>query len=74
MMLPYGTNVRSTMSHNPERGMIVGFGTIMWPTSANIGGDGGTPYPVYLVQIADGSGYDRSACVVLRADRVEVEE
>ena len=70
-MLPIGTLIRTTRN-NYERGEIVGYGAICWPSSANISGDGGIMHPVYLVQIAEGSKYEQSACIVFRADKVEV--
>lgn len=71
MILPYGTRVRSVASS--ERGTIVGYGTITWPNSPNVGGDGGQPVAVYLVQLdgCEGSGYGRSAAAIFRVDRTE---
>ncbi len=73
-MLPYLTKVRSTRSAEPHlRGVIVGYGTIMWPHGPSMNGDGGTPRPVYLVQLAtrEGSAYGRSAAVIMHVNHVE---
>ena len=73
-MLPYLTKVRSVWSGSFNRiGVIVGYGTIQWPSGPNISGDDGIPQPVYLIQLDDceGSSYGRSVSAIFRADRVE---
>jgi hypothetical protein len=69
MTLPIGTHVRS--KRNGAEGDIIGYSALAWPTSADVGGDGGIMQPVYLVQVAPGSSSLCSACIVLRADQVE---
>jgi hypothetical protein len=70
-MLGYLTAVRTTRN-DYERGLIVGYGTIMWPTGPSVGGDA-QPMPVYIVQRegCEGSSSLGNAVVVFRADQVE---
>lgn len=69
MTLPIGTLVRST--RNNQRGIIVGYGSLSWPHSKNMNGDGGVIQPVYLVQVHEESNAQQNACTVMRADMVE---
>lgn len=70
-MLPIGTLVRTTWN-SYQRGEIVGYGAISWPTSNDVSGDGGVMHLVYLVQVSHSSSSLGPACVPMRADRVEV--
>lgn len=70
-MIRYGTTVRSL--RNGVKGTVVGFGSLTWPTSSNMSGDGGEPQFVYLVQVAEGSSSLGPACIPMRADMVEKE-
>lgn len=70
-MLLIGTKVRSRRSEKLV-GEIVGYGALQWPSGANMSGDGGIMQLVYLVQVADGSSSLGPACLVFRADFVEV--
>ena len=72
-MLSYGTKVRSVRGRIPwgSVGIVVGYGSLVWPTSDNISGDAGIPQSVYLVQVQEGSLSLTPACVVMRTDMVE---
>lgn len=69
MILPVGTRIRST--RNYKEGLIVGYGSLMWPHNDNSIGDDGVLQPVYLVQIAPASSSLGPACAVFRADMIE---
>lgn len=72
MMLPIGTKVQSKWTEK-KVGYIVGYGSLMWPTGENLGGDDGIMQPVYLIQVegVEGSNALQQACIVLRADHVK---
>jgi hypothetical protein len=69
MTLPYLTKIRST--RGGPAGVIVGYGTLQWPATADINGDP-APVPVYLIQVhgLPCSAYGYQACVVVRADHM----
>lgn len=71
MTLPIGTLVMSTWDHR-KKGTIVGYGSLVWPSSTNCGGDAGIIQLVYLVQVAEMSSSLGPACLAFRSDRVVI--
>lgn len=72
MSFPIGATVRSIRCG--KQGTVVGYGSLMWPTSAEMSGDGGIIQAVYLVQVSPGSSSLGPACLVFHhfyCERVE---
>lgn len=70
-MHPYGTRLKSRRWTKLE-GVVVGYGSLTWPSTPDINGDEGIIQPVYLMQIECASSSLGPACMVFRANQVEV--